>query len=303
MNHFEKTKRYVHSGNICLAAYHWGHLDADRETIVLVHGYPDAADVWQLVAECLAADFNVVAYDVRGTGLSDIPETTQGYAFDYLVQDLSQVIQAMSPDQAIHLVGHDWGALQAWEAVLGDRLKPQIASYTALAPSADHVGWWFQRQLAQRNFQGYFNVAKRITASGYMAMFQIPILPELTWHLGLDKLWSTLVGYLENTTVEASSTQLRNAKSGLGLYRQNLVKPLLNPSRRRTSIPVQMLLMNQDPFVPLSLSRGMEEWVEDIRYAEVGAGHWGILSHPQPIAEKIQQFVQSISQLRSKQIA
>jgi pimeloyl-ACP methyl ester carboxylesterase len=84
MNHFEKTKRYVHSGNICLAAYHWGRLDADRETIVLVHGYPDAADVWQLVAERLAADFNVVAYDVRGTGLSDIPETTQGYAFDYL---------------------------------------------------------------------------------------------------------------------------------------------------------------------------------------------------------------------------
>ena len=78
MNHFEKTKRYVHSGNICLAAYHWGRLDEDRETIVLVHGYPDAADVWQLVAERLAADFNVVAYDVRGTGLSDIPETTEG---------------------------------------------------------------------------------------------------------------------------------------------------------------------------------------------------------------------------------
>ncbi|MFM6958256.1 MAG: alpha/beta hydrolase, partial [Acinetobacter sp.] len=98
-------------------------------------------------------------------------------------------------------------------------------------------------------------------------------------------------------------TQLRNAKSGLGLYRQNLVKPLLNPSRRRTSIPVQMLLMNQDPFVPLSLSQGMQEWVQDIRYTEVSAGHWGILSQPQPIAEKIQQFVQSISQRRSKQIA
>lgn len=292
MKHFDKTKLYVHSENICLAAYHWGSLDVEQDTIVLIHGYPDSAEVWHAVAQYLAPHFNVVAYDVRGTGLSDIPQTTADYAFEYLIEDLSQVIKAVSPHQSVHLVGHDWGALQGWEAVLADRLKSQIASYTALAPSTDHVGWWFHRQLAQGNLQGYFNVIKRVSASSYMAMLQIPVLPELTWRLGLGKVWPKLVGYLEKTSVEKSPTQLRNAISGLGLYRQNLTKALFKPTGRTTTIPVQMLLMNQDPFVPLALSRGMEEWGDDIRYSEVSAGHWGILSQPQAVADKIQQFVQ-----------
>jgi hypothetical protein len=46
----------------------------------------------------------------------------------------------------------------------------------------------------------------------------------------------------------------------------------------------------------------MQEWVQDIRYTQVSAGHWGILSQPQLIAEKIQQFVQSMSENRPKQI-
>ncbi|MEO3355579.1 alpha/beta fold hydrolase [Acinetobacter haemolyticus] len=303
MNQIEKHKFYVHSGNICLAAYRWGQEDLYKDTIVLIHGYPDSADVWQSVAAFLVPSFNVIAYDVRGAGLSDIPESTAGYAFDLLVQDLAEIIRAVSPDRLVHIVGHDWGALQAWEAVLGDRLKNQIASYTALAPSADHVGWWFQRQLNRRSLQGYFNVFRRLTASSYMAMFQVPVLPELTWHLGLDKAWPKLVGYLEKTKVENSPTQLRNAKGGLGLYRQNLAAPLLSPSSRTTTIPVQMLLMNQDPFVPVSMSKGMDEWVSDIRYTEVSAGHWGILSQPQAVAEKIQQFVRIYSVNQPKQIA
>ncbi|WP_249298757.1 hypothetical protein [Acinetobacter haemolyticus] len=61
--------------------------------------------------------------------------------------------------------------------------------------------------------------------------------------------------------------------------------------------------MNQDPFVPVSMSRGMEEWVSDICYSEVAAGHWGILSQPRAVAEKIQQFVRIYSVNQPKQIA
>ncbi|WHP07727.1 alpha/beta fold hydrolase (plasmid) [Acinetobacter corruptisaponis] len=291
MNLLEKNKVYVNSGNICLAAYHWDKLDSKKESIVLIHGYPDSAEVWEDVAQHLKSDFNVIAYDVRGTGLSDIPATTQEYDFEYLVQDLSAVIAKLSPNKPIHLVGHDWGALQAWEAVLGDRLKDQVASYIAMAPSADHVGWWFKRQWAEKR---YLSVIKRMVSSGYMPMLRLPVLPEFTWRLGLDKVWPKAVGFLEKTQVSANSTQVRNAISGLGLYRQNLLTRLYEPTSRKTSIPVYMLLMNQDPFVPVSLSLGMQEWADHVEYDEVTAGHWGILSQPQAVAEKIKGFVNKL---------
>ncbi len=289
--YLEKTTQYVHSDKICLAVYHWGTLNPERQTIVFIHGYPDSAEVWEAIAHQLATDFNVVAYDVRGTGQSDIPEHSSQYRFDDLVQDLSRVIAAVSPDRPVHLVGHDWGALQGWEAVLGDRLKAQISSYSALAPSIDHVGWWFHRQWAQGNIQGYTNVVKRLAGSSYMGLLQIPVLPELTWRLGLDKIWANIVGQLEHTTVAHNSSQRRNAISGLGLYRNNLTKGLIQPTTRKTTIPVQMLLMTKDPFVPLSLCYGMEEWAEQVVYNEVDGGHWGIISRPVEIANQIRDYL------------
>ena len=290
-----KTTTYVNSKDICLAVYHWGEIDHERETIVLIHGYPDSAEVWEAIAQFLKDDFNVVAYDVRGTGLSDIPVDKKEYAFSYLVEDLSSVINSVSPNKAVHLVGHDWGALQAWEAVLDDQLKIQIKSYTAMTPSIDHVGWWFKRQWKSGTLQGYRNVIQRLAGSSYMAMLQIPVLPELTWFAGLSYIWPKLVGKMEKVTVQANAKQLRNSTSGLGLYRQNLQKGLLHPSTRKTTIPVNMLMMSKDPFVPAYLCEGMQEWASDLTYSEVKAGHWGILSQPNKIAKNIKQYVEQQS--------
>lgn len=297
-----KTSQYLVSDNICLALYEWGKAPADkpdhaRETVVLIHGYPDSAEVWNGVAEQLAQHFHVVAYDVRGAGKSDIPARQRDYAFDILMGDLSNVIACVSPNRPVHLVGHDWGALQGWEAVLDDRLKHQIASYTALAPSLDHVGWWFKRQLGKRTLGGYASFVKQLLGSSYMGMFQLPLLPELTWRLGLNRVWPIVVGGLEKTTVKASPTLLKDAVNPIGLYRENLLKPLLNPGTRKTSVPVNMLVMTKDPFVPSYLADGMQEWASDIVYTEIAAGHWGILSQPAAVAANITRYVQQYSTL------
>ncbi len=49
------------------------HGDAQLPALVLVHGYPDNAQVWTpLIAELLPY-FYIVTYDVRGAGRSDTP--------------------------------------------------------------------------------------------------------------------------------------------------------------------------------------------------------------------------------------
>ena len=143
-----RETRVTATDGLELAVFERG--DAAHPTIVLVHGYPDTSAVWTPVADDLAADHHVVTYDVRGAGASGVPHATAGYALEQLTRDLEAVIRATSPDRAVHVVGHDWGSIQSWEAVT--TLEPAdgecaglIASFTSMSgPSLDHVAAWLR---------------------------------------------------------------------------------------------------------------------------------------------------------------
>ncbi|MGR7001924.1 alpha/beta fold hydrolase [Yinghuangia aomiensis] len=90
---------------------------ADGPAVVLVHGYPDTKEIWGDVAARLADRFRIVAYDVRGAGESSRPDATSAYVLQRLADDFEDVLDAVAPEGTVHLVGHDWGSVQAWEFV------------------------------------------------------------------------------------------------------------------------------------------------------------------------------------------
>ncbi len=280
--------------DIHLAVYQWGQAHNSKPTLVCIHGYPDDASVWTAFAEQLAERFHVVAYDVRGSGLSSKPKATSAYQFDQLISDLGAVIDFVSPDRAVHLVGYDWGALQGWDAILSNRLQGRIAGFSTAAPSLDHVGHWFQRRLRSGKASELRQFVQRALGSSYMAMIQLPILPELTWQFGLGKLWPHLVGRMECTAVPANPNLVSDATHGLGLYRANLIPVLTQPSLRSTHLPIQLLIMTHDPFVAPILFEGMKEWAPQSQSISIKAGHWWLLSQPHIVAEQIALYIDQI---------
>ena len=75
--------------------------------VVLIHGWPLSAQAWQpQVAVLRAAGFRVVAYDRRGFGRSDKPES--GYSYDSLADDLQHVMEQCGL-QDVTLVGFSMG--------------------------------------------------------------------------------------------------------------------------------------------------------------------------------------------------
>ncbi|MEW9549736.1 alpha/beta fold hydrolase [Nonomuraea sp. NPDC050783] len=75
--------------------------------VVLLHGWPQTGLCWRDVLEPLAADYTVVAPDLRGYGLSDKPPT--GYDKRQMAADMAELVRALGFERAA-VVGHDRGA-------------------------------------------------------------------------------------------------------------------------------------------------------------------------------------------------
>jgi pimeloyl-ACP methyl ester carboxylesterase len=92
----------------------WGPESAAAErTVVLLHGYMDAAGSWDLVAPVLAnAGFRIYAPDLRGYGHGVRVEPASTYHFPDYVLDLAELLDHL-PQKQVCLVGHSMGGVVA----------------------------------------------------------------------------------------------------------------------------------------------------------------------------------------------
>lgn len=281
------------SGGVRLAVKHWG--DPRRPTIVLVHGYPDSSHIWYPVAERLAADFHVVAYDVRGAGDSDKPGGLRAYRLDRLSADFMAVLNQVSPNRPVHVVAHDWGSIQSWESVTDPAFEGRIASFTSCSgPCLDHMGHWFRQRLSRPTPKALWQVLAQSLKSWYIYIFHLPLLPGLMWRFGLGRAWPTIVRWLEGTRMPISPTQASDGRLGVQLYRANIFPRLLFPRQRRAHAPVQVLVPLRDLYVSPALTQDLHQWVEQLWRREVDAGHWMPQSHPREFAGAVRRFVRFI---------
>ena len=89
----------------------WGRPDAP--TLFMLHGWMDVAASFQFVVDALAGDWQVIAPDARGFGLSDWPVARQGgghYWFHEYLGDLDALVDHYAPSGEVNLVGHSMGA-------------------------------------------------------------------------------------------------------------------------------------------------------------------------------------------------
>ncbi len=287
-----EPQRFAVTGDgVELAAYRWGN--ASGPTLLLVHGYPDNHAVWLPLIRELAVDHQIIAYDVRGAGASDIPRRTRDYRLARLANDLEAVIRAASPDRPVHLVAHDWGSIQSWEAVTEPRIQPLLASYTTISgPCLDHVGHWMRARLKERRVSALGRVIGQLVSSWYIGFFHTPLVPELLWRSGLARAWPRLLQRLEGVRESRPNpTQASDGQHGVKLYRANFITSLFRPRLRRTDLPVQLIVPTRDRFVRPQLFQDLQHWAPRLWRREVAAGHWQLMADPARLAGWLREFV------------
>src|SRR5579884_2496852 len=268
---------------------------ARAPVVLLVHGYPDTHSVWDELAEQLAERFRVVAYDTRGMGRSTAPAETRAFALAQLARDLEAVIESIPGDEWVHLVGHDWGAFAAWEAVSAPAPDPRIASLTAVAgPRIDLAPMWVRSRLRPSPVAlgQLFSQARR---SWYIAAFQLPVLPERIVATAFERSWPAVMRRLERIQPRAghpAPTLVHDARTGLALYRANFATFAGRRRRARPQLPVQLVVATRDRYVSPALYAEAASWGRDVWRRDVRAGHWVQRSHPALLARYVTDLIE-----------
>ena len=135
--------------------------------VVLLHGFPEFWYSWRHQLHALAADFHVVAPDLRGYGGTDKPDT--GYDIGTLAADIDALLAALTRDDAtprpVTLVGHDWGGVVAWATA---SLHPERIT-RLVAIDAPHLLAYLRCARAHPG---------QLLKSWYIGLFQVPGLFE-----------------------------------------------------------------------------------------------------------------------------
>ncbi|MGA8986552.1 alpha/beta fold hydrolase [Aeromicrobium sp.] len=269
----------------------------DGPVIILVHGFPDNQRVWDRIVPLLTPTFRVVTYDVRGAGGSTAPRSRSGYRISRLVGDLVAVMEHVQPDGgAVHLVGHDWGSVQLWAAVMREssdaRLTGRILSYTSISgPGLDLFGHFLRDGIAHRRFAA---VGRQVAHSWYVLAFQTPLVPELLARRFGGRIRALLARGQKLDENHWDDSFDDDFGHGVNLYRANG----LSFSRGVTSVPVQLVVPTKDAFLSPAIYADVADFAPDVRRVDVVAGHWIVQTQPALVADMIRAYVTEIDARR-----
>lgn len=249
----------------------------DGEPVVLLHGFPERATSWRYVAPILnAAGYRTLAMDQRGYSPGARPKRRRDYRVPELVADVKTLIDAVGG--SAHVVGHDWGAMVAW-SVAADH---PAAVRTLTAVSVPHPAAFLKS----------FVRSRQVLMSWYMAMFNLPRVPELLvrrkpefFDLQLRK------GGMTADDVERFHREIVDdgaLTGGLNWYR---ALPLSDPRdvRRKVTVPTTLVWSDGDVALHRWGAEHTVEWVDaPYRFVELdGVSHWIPTEAPDALADAI----------------
>jgi epoxide hydrolase 4 len=274
--------------------------------LVFLHGFPEAAFVWDELLLHFGDRYRCIAPNLRGFADSSAPAEVEAYRVKHLMADLLALIRIVSPDQPLAaLVAHDWGGAVAWSfAVQHADAIQRLVIINSPHPAT------FLRELQHSPEQQ--------AASRYMNFLCRPDAEKLLTENDYARLWPFFTNMAATMASAPADTWLtepvkdqyrdvwnQGLNGALNYYRASPLKPALStedavmklvftPEFVTVSVPTLVIWGEADTALPPGLLDGLEAFVPDMRLVRVpGASHWIVHEQPNLVAAEIEQFLAS----------
>ena len=103
----ESQSKYLDVRGLKYHCRTWG--DEGAPKLFMLHGFQDLSASWQFTVDALRRDWQVIAPDWRGYGLSEWSKAGCYWSMD-LLADLDAILDAFEPDLPARMVAHSMGA-------------------------------------------------------------------------------------------------------------------------------------------------------------------------------------------------
>jgi len=252
-------------------------LAGSGEPLLLLHGFPDSAQVWRrMIPSLAAAGYRVIAPDQRGFGLTTAPACANAYRIDRIVADALALLDALGIERAA-LMGHDWGAVIGW--TLASEHPQRFTRYIAL--SVGHPNAYAAAGLKQK------------LKAWYVFVFQLRGLAEILFKARNFAILRRIVrNHAETARWIADLSRPGRLTAGMDWYRANLWQ-LLCARAARVNIPVMGVWSSGD------VALAEDQMINSAQFLDApfeyhlidGVGHWLPFEAPEKVTGLVLAFL------------
>ncbi len=276
-----------------------------RPVLLFLHGFPEAAFVWDELLDHFArpenGGYRCVAPNLRGYEQSSAPPEPAAYRAKHLVRDIAALVAIEAgPAPLACLIAHDWGGAVAWN--FANQL-PQLSAKLAIINSP-HPGT-FLRELKSN--------PKQQAASAYMNFLIRPDAEQLLAEDDYRRLWDFFLGMgagvdgfgwlTDEVKARYRAVWDQGLTGGCNYYRASPLRPPRagDPAASAIELPREMLTISLptlvlwglgDTALPPELIEGLEDYIPQLTLETVpDATHWIVHEQPQRVIASLQRFL------------
>jgi pimeloyl-ACP methyl ester carboxylesterase len=277
------TSQFINVGQVRLHAV----IGGDGPPLLLVHGWPQTWYAWRMLMPTLARDFQVVAVDQRGIGLSDKP--ADGYDSATLATDLVGLMDALG-HQRFALYGTDVGMPIAYAVAADhpDRVVRLVVSEAPLPGISPSPPLFLPPQLNARLWHLAFNQLPKINEQLVQGREEIFFGAEFDASAGTHKLPAETVKYY----IDLLAADPEALRGSFEFYRALTTTIAQNEQRKAKRLTLPVLAIGGAESSGEGVGNTMKLVADDVQSVVLpGCGHWVAEQAPDELLSALTAFL------------
>lgn len=268
----------------------WYQSQGSGTPIIFCNGLGCSTFYWKHIHAYFKKTHQVVLFDWRGHGQSELPKNSKDISVDALTEDLNAVIKVLNIKKAI-LAGHSMGTqiVYRFYQKYPNRVKALIPCFGTFANPIDT---FYNSSNAKHIFKAIYsfnhlfpNLANKVSylLSKNPLWFQMGSLLKMMNPGLVDK--KVLKEYIEHFTSVDSVFLSKLAKSMQHYNAETLLKKI--------KVPTMIIAAAEDTFTPVWLSKKMHHLIPESEILIIQkASHVALIEQPDLINLRIEKFLQ-----------
>ncbi|WP_013320757.1 alpha/beta fold hydrolase [Gloeothece verrucosa] len=272
------TRQTLNLNNLQLSYLEWNQAETP---LLALHGLADHGLVWSSLGDYLAAEYHIIAPDLRGHGESSKPP--QGYRFIDYIQDLEALMNHLGWKNA-HILGHSWGAKLA--AIWATQHPERFRSLTLIDPFfIDKMPSWFNL-----TFPILYQVLPFLKVMGPFPNYQ-----------AAEKIAQGLKQYRGWTILQQQIFQEGMEQKADGTWGSKFIKPARDEIFEDVMRVAGLTKPLDIPTLFIKPKQGLNrtEWqlkpyktyLKNLQIEEVPGNHWAFLVEPEAFNQTVKGFL------------